>query len=87
MAFESGMTAMPNLVGRVVKQKFAKGSKSEHDAVLLKTDNGDYKLRIAGGNPFEDARLTALVGKTIRCKGHIDDYNLTISEWKEIKGR
>jgi hypothetical protein len=76
---------MPSFVGRVVKQKFAKGSKSQHQAVILKTDDGDFKLRLVDGNPFDDPRLNDLIGKTIRCTGQIDEYNLTISQWQEVE--
>ena len=76
---------MRDFVGKVIRKSFARGSKSQHRAVMLKTDDGDFKLRIVDGNPFEDPRLTGLVGKTIRCRGQIDDYTLTISQWTEVE--
>jgi hypothetical protein len=33
------------LTGEVISEKFAPGSKSEHDAVFLITETGRYKLR------------------------------------------
>lgn len=77
---------MRDFVGKVTSKTFGRGSKSEHRAVMLETSDGNFKLRLAGGNPFEDPRLTRLVGETIRCKGQIDDYTLTITEWKKIGG-
>ncbi|HLN74489.1 MAG TPA: hypothetical protein VK205_14450 [Prolixibacteraceae bacterium] len=62
---------MTKLTGKVVVQKFAEGSKSEHDAVFLDTGKQKYRLRKKGGNPFYDESLHALVGKTIELEGNI----------------
>jgi hypothetical protein len=70
--------------GLVVKKPFGKGSKSEHEAVFLETQEGPYVLRRKGGNPFRDLELEKLVGKTIRCTGMVTGYTLLISEWSEV---
>jgi hypothetical protein len=70
--------------GTVIKGTFAKGSKSEHEAVYLETQDGRYVLRRQGGNPFYDPELERLVGKTIRCKGIVAGYTLLISNWTVI---
>ena len=70
--------------GKVVKRVFGAGTKSEHDAVTLVTDNGDFKLRRKDGNPFFDPDLEDLVGKTIRCEGFAHDYTFVISDFEEI---
>ena len=57
------------LVGKVVQKKFAQGSKSEHDAMYLETDQGSFVLRRLGGNPFSDPVLKKLVGKKITATG------------------
>jgi hypothetical protein len=62
------------LKGKVVIKRFAKGSKSEHDAVYLETDQGNYVLRQAGANPFADPKLKKLVGKRISAEGTLKDY-------------
>jgi hypothetical protein len=70
--------------GKVTKELFGKGSKSEHEAVFLETDKGKYVLRRQGGNPFYDPELQKLVGKSIRCHGFLEEYTLTMSDWKDM---
>ena len=71
------------LTGKVVQQITAKGSKSEHNAVMLQTPQKDYVLRIKGANPFSNPELNDLVGKTITATGEVADYVLFLDEWKE----
>ncbi len=71
------------LTGSVVKEPFAKGSKSEHDAVLLIAGGKRYVLRRQGGNAFHDPALDALVGKTIRCTGRLAGYTFLMSDCSE----
>jgi len=59
----------------------ATGSKSERSAVLLRTDHGDYVLRIVGGNAFADERLDALVGTRIRAEGDLNGATLLMRSW------
>jgi hypothetical protein len=61
------------LTGKVVQKKFAKSSKSEHDAFYLETDSGDYHLRRIGGNPFSDPKLKELLGKKISARGLLNN--------------
>ena len=69
--------------GRVEKRLFGKGSKSEHNAVYLKTPEGkEYVLRRLGGNAFRDPELDALVGKDIEGTGEVTDYTLILSDYK-----
>lgn len=56
--------------GTVTKQTVAKGSKSEHQGVVLQADDGTFlRLRIDGNNPFRDPALDAFVGKRVSVKG------------------
>jgi len=71
--------------GRVVKKPFGKGSKSEHDAVILVTDAGEYVLRRQGGNPFHDPQLERLVGKVICCQGLLHGYTFIMSTCTELE--
>jgi hypothetical protein len=71
--------------GTVIKKLFARGSKSEHEAVCLVTDHGEFVLRRRGGNPFSDPELDKLVGKQISCEGEVVGYTLIISSWSEKK--
>jgi hypothetical protein len=75
---------LQHLTGSVVKEPFARGSKSERDAVLLIAGENRYVLRREGGNAFSDPVLDKLVGKTIRCTGRVAGYTFLISDWTEI---
>jgi len=77
------------LKGKVVKEAVGKGSKSEHDAVLLEANDGKhgkhgkYVLRRRGGNPFRDPELDQLVGKRIRANGVLTGYTFVMDDWVE----
>jgi hypothetical protein len=73
--------------GQVVKRPFAVGSKSEHEAVVLVTEQGDYVLRRPGGNAFRDPELDRLIGKTIAGEGTVHGYLLILSDWHELPPR
>jgi hypothetical protein len=72
--------------GTVVRKPVAQGSKSEHDAVVLATDEGEFLLRRLGGNPFVDPILDELVGKTLAFTGELLGATLVVSAWTEIGG-
>lgn len=74
------------LRGKVVKEAFGQGTKSERLAVQLVTPAGKYVLRRAGGNAFKDPILEELVGKTIVGTGVVQGYVFIMSEWKEVPG-
>jgi hypothetical protein len=71
------------LCGKVVKKPFARGSKSEHEAIFLVLDDGtgEYVLRRTGENPFRDEELEKLVGRSICAKGLIHGYTFLMSQW------
>jgi hypothetical protein len=62
------------LSGKVVSKKFGEGSKSEHEALYLETDQGSYVLRQPGANPFQDNPFISLEGKEVIATGTIDNY-------------
>ncbi len=70
--------------GRVLKKPFGVGSKSEHEAVILVTESGEFVLRRQGGNPFQDPQLDSLVGQSITCEGVLHGYTLIMSEFQVI---
>lgn len=72
------------LSGQVIKKLFGKGSKSEHDAIVLDTGKEQYVLRRRGGNPFSDPELEKLVGKKIRCQGDLVGYTFILTHWEEV---
>ncbi|MGA9754334.1 MAG: hypothetical protein WBV23_04245 [Desulfobaccales bacterium] len=76
---------MAEFIGKVIKKPFGIGSKSEHEAVFLETENNQYVLRRQGGNPFYDEAMQEIVGKTIRCTGVVVDYALLISDWAVLE--
>jgi hypothetical protein len=70
-------------LGKVVIKRFAKGMKSEREAVMLVTNHGEYVLRRVGGNPEYDPILRGLDGKTLHLNGTVYDYTLLVSDWHE----
>ncbi len=68
------------LKGKVVTGIFSPGSKSEHEAVYLETEEGRHRLKRKGGNPFSDESLKAFIGKNIIAEGELNDYFFEITE-------
>jgi hypothetical protein len=70
------------LQGRVVRKRVSAGSKSEHEALVLVTPDGqEYKLRRQEGNPFRDPELDVLEGKRIECEGIVRDGLIIMTSW------
>jgi hypothetical protein len=56
--------------GVVRRQLVNKGSKSEHNAVVLDCGDGHpVPLRVKGGNPFHDPALDPFVGMRVTLEG------------------
>lgn len=70
-----------DLEGVVFRQTVGRGSKSERDAVKLRTPEGEYVLRRMGANPFEDPALDDLVGKRVRCTGVVHGSTFLMTNW------
>lgn len=70
-----------HLSGKVVKQRYGSGSKSDHLAVMLETSNGLYKLMRMGGNPFSDPELDKLVGHQINGVGNVTHNQFILTDW------
>jgi len=71
--------------GHVVRKRLSVGSKSEHEALVLVTPDGqEYKLRRQGGNPFHDPALDVLEGQQIECDGIVRDRQLIMSRWSVL---
>lgn len=78
--------AVTGFTGVVIKRPYAVGSKSEHDAVLLRTDDEkEYVLRRKGGNAFSDPELDQLIGKHVSFDGTLRDRTLIISRYSETR--
>ena len=74
------------LVGQVVKKTVDQGSKNEHDAVCLETDEGSYVLRRFGvsGMAFDDPVLKKLIGKKISATGTINNNKFFVRTVKPV---
>jgi hypothetical protein len=59
------------LRGRVTRGLYAQGSKSEREAVFLKTNKGRYFLRRKTGPVFGDVELEQYVGREVICDGFL----------------
>ena len=68
------------LKGKVVTKKFGKGTKSEHNAIYLESDQGSFVLRRIGGNPFSDPALKKWIGKQVKVIGIIDQHTFMAGE-------
>ena len=71
------------ITGFVVKELYAPGSKSEREAVMIRTQEGQFLLQRVGGNPFKDEVLENLVGKRISGKGSKTPVSIILTEWTE----
>ncbi len=71
--------------GLVVRKRKARGSKSDHGAVVLETADRDLVLRLQGGNAFRDPRLDELVGRRIRGAGRLSGSTLILTAWEELE--
>ena len=70
--------------GTVKRKLIRRGTKSEHEALMLVTDRGEYKLRRVGGNPFWDQTLAELEGHGIICTGELDGAEVFLSSWEIV---
>lgn len=71
--------------GTVLRKRVAVGSKSEHNAVVIVTNRGEWILRRIGGNPFSDVELNNLVGRQIECEGTPHQQYFVMSKWKDVE--
>ncbi len=70
--------------GAVQRKVIRRGTKSEHEALVLVTSQGEFKLRRVGGNPFHDETLDQLEGHSIRCTGELDGNEIFMSGWEVV---
>ncbi len=73
------------LRGRVTRKLLYRGTKSEHEGLVLLAPEGEFKLRRQGGNPFEDETLNALEGKEIEGEGIVRKNQFIMSRWEVIE--
>lgn len=71
------------VTGSVVRENVDEGSKSERQAVVLKTDDGrSFTLRRRDAPAFGDSGLDDLVGSSITTEGVAIDQTLIMQKWK-----
>jgi hypothetical protein len=73
------------LRGFVRKKILFKGTKSEHEGLVLVSPEGEFKLRRQGGNPFQDEALAGLEGKEIEAEGILRADQFIMTVWKVIE--
>jgi hypothetical protein len=56
---------------RVTAGIYAKGSKSEHEAIFIESANGRYLLRRKTGPVFNDTELKRYIGHEVECDGFL----------------
>lgn len=71
------------VTGSVVRENVDDGSKSERQAVVLKTNDGQsFMLRRRDAPAFGDSGLDVLVGSSITTEGVAIDQTLIMQKWK-----
>jgi hypothetical protein len=63
--------SVEKLRGRVTRGSYARGSKSEREAIFIETGEARYVLRRKGGPVFADVKLGRFVGHTVECDGFL----------------
>ena len=84
-AYKNKGPQLIELTGKLVRKQFGKGSKSEHDSIILESEKESYVIRRIGGNPFKDPVLEKLVGKKVKVTGFVDQYTFMARDIKEEK--
>jgi hypothetical protein len=70
--------------GVVERKRVARGSKSEHEAIVLRTPRRTYWLRRRGGHPLSDPTLEPLVGKTLEAEGSEAGPAFILDDWQPV---
>jgi hypothetical protein len=73
-----------SLRGKVIRDSYGKGTKSEHDAILIITGEGRYLLRRKDGPAFNDVHLEKYLGLEIECDGFLVDSTLIAEHLKVV---
>lgn len=73
------------LHGRVTRDAYGKGSKSERETVFLETPDARYVLRRKTGPVFGDIELAQYVGHEIECDGFVVGTTLLAERIEMVK--
>lgn len=55
--------------GKLKREKVLPGSKNEHDAFILETNEGNFRLKRIGGNPYYDDFFETYLNKEVTIDG------------------
>jgi len=73
------------LTGTVFRELYAPGSKSERQAVMIRTAEGTkLLLQRRDGNPFADPVMDDLVDKTIEAEGDLTPVSFIMERWRTL---
>jgi hypothetical protein len=73
------------LEGRVVLKRINPGSKSDHEAAVLVSPQGEFKLRRRGAPPFGDEEVMRLAGKRIRGIGLVSAGQFIVDSYEILQ--
>lgn len=65
-----------------------RGSKSEHEAIVIDIGDGQtFKIFLRGGNPFRDSVLEQFIGKSVTLSGRtvLDRADILVDSIDDIK--
>jgi hypothetical protein len=68
------------ICGIITRKKFGEGSKSDHNAICIETNEDSFVLKRIGGNPFNDPVLNKMIGKEVTATGFLDQYQFLASD-------
>ncbi|MFM9911367.1 MAG: hypothetical protein ACKVOW_18655 [Chitinophagaceae bacterium] len=68
--------------GEIYKKTVGKKSKTEYDALFIKTGRISYVLRQPGQSPFKNPELEKLIGKKIKAEGELVKDIFFITKWE-----
>jgi hypothetical protein len=70
--------------GEVYIKSIGKKSKTEYEAICLKTMKGNFVLRQPGQSPFKNPELEKLVGKRIKAEGELVKDIFFVIKWELV---
>jgi len=73
-----------SLRGKVIQDTYGRGSKSEHDAIVIITTEGRYLLRRKAGHAYNDVELEKYIGLEIECNGFLVGSTLIADDIKVV---
>lgn len=74
--------AVQTIRGIVIEKTYARGTKSQHEALYIQTSEHEYVLRRINANPFQDEELQEYKGKEVTATGVLDKNTFLAREIK-----